>query len=50
MNADHLMYINTYNPEPNILYYKKDSDMLQRDSDQFFQLKDQTYLFKQLIE
>ena len=50
MNADHLMYTNIYNLESNILYYKKDSDMLQRDSDLFSQLKDQTYSFKQLIE
>ena len=49
MNADHPMFINIYKPELNILYYKRDLDMHQRDLDLYSQLKDQTYSFKQIL-
>jgi hypothetical protein len=44
------MQDNIYNQELNILYYKKDLDLLVKDSELHLAQRDQTYLFKFLFE
>jgi hypothetical protein len=45
-NVNQLMPDNTYNPELNIHYYRKDLDLLAKDLEQHLVQKDQTYSFK----